>query len=85
MSMRNLYDTTTPIPHDVVEAAMKVRRWVESNVPDLKEVNICSVGTRTFLEVVTMLSDRRPTVFYTELREPPDAAIDSAQAAGDMP
>jgi hypothetical protein len=68
MNMRSLYDPAIEIPHDVVLAAQKVRHWVESNVPDLRNVIICGVGVRTFLNVKTMMDEHTPTVYFTELR-----------------
>jgi hypothetical protein len=55
------------VPQDVIKAAQLVRRWVDTYIPDVTSVTICAVGVRTFLSVETMLDERRPNIFFSEL------------------
>lgn len=67
MNMRALYDPTVQIPEEVIKAAYVLRRWVDANVPSVREVTVCGVGVRTFLSVKTMLDEHTPNIYYTEL------------------
>jgi hypothetical protein len=43
------------VPQDVIMAAHKVKRWVDTNIPSARNVQICGVGVRTFLSTDHML------------------------------
>jgi hypothetical protein len=59
----------TEIPPDVIAAAYRVRRWVDSHMQGYHDISICGVGVRTFLSVKEMLDESTPDQHYSELIE----------------
>lgn len=64
----DLRDRLTSVPQEVVLAARTVRRWVDTHIPNAREVSIHGVGVRTFLSVHHMLIEKSPESTITELK-----------------